>query len=134
MGEVRLPGRRVLVVEDEAATALMIEKTLVESGYTVVGPVATVRGALSLLENEAIDRAILDLDLADGKVGPVAEVLIKRGIRFVITTGHEPSRIEVSYGQIPAIAKVFDLNELLDKLEDTVDRSHDRRDSPPSSY
>jgi len=73
MGEVRLPGRRVLVVEDEAATALMIEKTLVESGYTVVGPVATVRGALSLLENEAIDRAILDLDLADGKVGPVAE-------------------------------------------------------------
>jgi hypothetical protein len=40
-------------------------------GYIVVGPVATVRDALALIEREAIDCAILDIELADGNAAPV---------------------------------------------------------------
>jgi CheY-like chemotaxis protein len=83
----KLRGRRVLVVEDEAATSLMIEEALTEAGCIVVGPVASVHDALALIEKEAIDCAILDIELIDGKAGPVAEALTKRGLRFVFATG-----------------------------------------------
>lgn len=118
----RLDGRRILVAEDDAATALMIEETLREAGCVVIGPVATVRDALVLIESETIECAILDLELADGKAGPVAEALIKRGLRFVVTTGHDPSLIELPYASVPMVGKVFDMDDLLDTVVDIVDR------------
>jgi DNA-binding NtrC family response regulator len=116
-----LKDLRVLVAEDEAATSLMIEDTLREAGCIVVGPVATVRDALALIESEAIDCAILDINLADGKVGPVAEALVKRGVRFVLATGYDPG-IAAQYGKAPLITKAFDMTELLDTVEDLTDR------------
>ena len=35
-----IPGRRVLVVEDESIVAMLLEDTLAELGYSVAGPVA----------------------------------------------------------------------------------------------
>jgi CheY-like chemotaxis protein len=117
-----LDGRRILVAEDDAATALMIEETLRKVGCVVIGPVATVRDALVLIESEAIDCAILDLELADGKAGPLAEALIKRGLRFVITTGHDAGMIGLPYASVPMVGKLFDLDDLLDTVVDIVDR------------
>jgi DNA-binding response OmpR family regulator len=117
-----LRGRRVLVAEDEAATSLMIEDTLKEAGYIVVGPVATVREALSLIESETIDCAILDIQLADGRAGPIAEALVKRGIRFVLETGYDPGTVEVQRFEAPVVAKAFDREELLDAVEDMAQR------------
>ena len=118
----RLTGCRILVVEDEAVTAVMIEQTLKEAGCVVVDPVATNRDALSLIENETIDCAVLDLDLADGKAGPVAEALAKRGVRFVLATGYDSVAIGHQYSNAPVVGKAFDLTELLDAVEDIVDR------------
>ena len=119
---VPLSGRRVLVVEDEAATSLMIEDTLKAAGYIVIGPVATIRDALALIESEAIDCAILDIELADGKAGPIAEALVKRGVRFVLATGYDSAAIGHQYSGAPVVGKTFDLPELLDAIEDVVDR------------
>ena len=44
-----LAGRRVLVVEDETLVAMLVEDTLADAGVVVLGPVATVTEALSLL-------------------------------------------------------------------------------------
>jgi DNA-binding response OmpR family regulator len=52
----------------------------------VVGPAATVRKALDLLDREVIHAAILDANLPDGDVTPVAEELIERGVPFIINT------------------------------------------------
>lgn len=123
MGDnMRLRGRRVLVAEDEAATALMIEDTLKEAGCIVVGPAASVHDALALIENEAIDCAILDIELIDGKSDPVAEALIRRGLGFVFATGYDSSAIEPQYASAPLIGKAFDFRELLDAVADIVDR------------
>jgi DNA-binding response OmpR family regulator len=121
-GKGPLDGRRILVVEDEAATALMIEDTLKDAGALVVGPVATVSGALALIENEAIDCAILDVELVDGKAGPVAEALVKRGVRFVLATGYDPGVIDGQYPKAPVVPKAFDVRELLGTIEDVLDR------------
>jgi DNA-binding response OmpR family regulator len=117
-----LRGRRVLVVEDEAATSLMIEDTLKAAGYIVVGPVATIRDALALIESEAIDCAILDIELADGKAGPVAAALVKRGVRFVLATGYDSAAIGSQYSGVPVVGKAFDLPELLNAVEDIADQ------------
>src|SRR4051794_13109290 len=53
----------------------------------VLGPAATVREALQLLGTAKVHAAILDANLPDGDVTPVAEELIARGIPIIINTG-----------------------------------------------
>jgi CheY-like chemotaxis protein len=43
-----LNGKRVLIVEDEAIIAAMVEDMLTELGATVVGPASTIKNALIL--------------------------------------------------------------------------------------
>jgi len=59
----------ILLVEDEALVALTLEMTLSEAGYTVLGPVATVRRALNLAEQTVPDLALVNIHLRDGGSG-----------------------------------------------------------------
>ena len=58
-----LKGKRILVVEDEALIAVMVEDMLADLGSLVVGPAATIEAALELARREAIDAAILDVNV-----------------------------------------------------------------------
>ena len=69
-----LAGKRVLVVEDELLVALLVEDMLAEAGCIVVGPFARVRDALAAVQAEAIDVALLDVNVAGERVFPVAYV------------------------------------------------------------
>ena len=76
----------VLVVEDQAIIALDLQAALEDAGAHVIGPAATVGKALDLLP-ASVHAAILDANLPDGDVTPVAEELIERGVPFLINTG-----------------------------------------------
>jgi len=89
MSDTEMGGRRILVVEDELLIAMAIEETIQASGGEIVGPVATLERALTLAREETFDAAILDVTIRGGKVYPVAEVLLARGIPFVIASGYE---------------------------------------------
>src|SRR4051794_34025812 len=78
---------KVLIVEDQLIVALDIQVAVEDANGEVVGPAATVREALELLRAEEVDAAILDANLPDGDITPVAEELIARGIPVVINTG-----------------------------------------------
>lgn len=92
--EAELAGLRVLVVEDEFLIALDIEDALAELGCEVAGPVASVTDALDLLEQAGCDLAVLDVRLGDGSTAPVAQILRRRGIPFVVLTGYDRSQID----------------------------------------
>jgi CheY-like chemotaxis protein len=77
----------VLIVEDQCIVALDLQAAVEHANARVVGPAATVRKALDLLDREVIHAAILDANLPDGDVTPVAEELIVRGVPFIINTG-----------------------------------------------
>jgi DNA-binding response OmpR family regulator len=79
-GNGLLSGRSVLVVEDEALVSLMIADALESAGAVVVGPAGTVKAALDLLGEEAVDCAVLDVKLEGGVSVPVAEALAALGI------------------------------------------------------
>lgn len=74
MAQVRkLEGLRVLIVEDEALAAIQLEDMLADLGCAIIGPANDQ--ALDLLGQEAVDAAVLDLNVAGELVYPVADAL-----------------------------------------------------------
>ncbi|MBP0579414.1 response regulator [Labrys sp. LIt4] len=86
--------KTILIVEDEFLIALDLELLLQRHGWRVMGPVATVRDALRLLEEELPLVALLDVNLGRELVTPVAETLKARGIPFILASAYErPEKI-----------------------------------------
>ncbi len=83
-----LAGKKVLVVEDEAIIAGMIEDMLIELGAIVVGPAGTLEKAAELAKREAIDAAMLDVNIRSERIDPVVQTLRGRGVPFVLATGY----------------------------------------------
>ena len=81
-------GRLILIVEDEAITALAMAKVLREAGYRPLGPVGRVDDALDLLRTARPDAAVLDLNLFGSSSQPVAEALRDMRVPFVICSGY----------------------------------------------
>lgn len=85
-----LEGRNVLVVEDEYFIADDMRRVFEENGATVIGPVGSVEDALAILsEAPPIDGAVLDINLRQTMVFPIADLLRQRGVPFVFATGYE---------------------------------------------
>jgi CheY-like chemotaxis protein len=103
-------GRRVLVVEDEVMVSWLLEDMLVDLGYEIVGPAARVNQALAMVEAEAIDLAILDVNLNGEKSYPVADALTARGVPFAFSTGY--NNLPVCYRDFPMLQKPYDMAAL----------------------
>jgi CheY-like chemotaxis protein len=112
----KLAGRRILIVEDEALVAMLVEDALLDAGAEVVGPVATVAEAMSLLDTAAPDAAVLDLNLAGETSTPVADVLASRGVPFVVATGYGAEGLPPGHASVPVLAKPYDPDELTSTL------------------
>ena len=88
--------------------ALLIEDLLTELGCAVVGPVSSVAPALSLVRGEAIDAALLDVNLSHGETAyPVADALTARGVPFAFVTGYGRAALRDPHRARPALQKPF---------------------------
>jgi CheY-like chemotaxis protein len=113
---MRLTGRHVLVVEDEALIAMLVEDALLDAGAEVLGPAATVEEALALLEGSAVEAAVLDINLAGQLSTPVADLLSERGVPFVVATGYGAAGLPEHHRGVPVLAKPYDPRELVETL------------------
>src|SRR5215467_11445803 len=96
-----LSGRRVLVVEDEYFLADDIERALKALGARVVGPFGELVDATQIVDGDvAIDAAIVDVNLQDEMVFPLARILRARKIPFLFTTGYDRTSIEAEFQDI----------------------------------
>ena len=113
-----LAGSRLLLVEDEAIVAMMIEDQLTDLGCVVVSVVASVSEGLAAIDRKssALDAAVLDVNLGNEKVYPVAERLKERGIPFIFSTGYGLAGIAPGFAGIPALANPFGSKALEAKL------------------
>lgn len=111
-----LNGLRVLVVEDEAAISLLLEDMLLDFGCEVIGPAARLSTALEAVEREAVDLAILDVNVAGEPIYPVAETLVRKGVPFVFSTGYGSAGIKDAYRDRPVLQKPFAQHDLQQKL------------------
>ncbi|MEO6715886.1 MAG: response regulator [Novosphingobium sp.] len=76
----------ILIAEDEPYIALALQWAVEDAGGTVLGPAATVSGALASLNENPAAAAILDVNLADGDITPVVERLFALGAPIVLQT------------------------------------------------
>jgi CheY-like chemotaxis protein len=111
-----LSGRRVLVVEDEMLVAWLLEDMLADFGCGVVGPAARVSQALAMIDAEAFDAAVLDINLNGETSYPVADALTARGVPFVFSTGYNKDSLPKAYRSFPMLQKPFRQAELGDTL------------------
>jgi CheY-like chemotaxis protein len=108
-----LSGRRVLVVEDEMLVVIMIEDMLADLGCKSVTSAATVDKALTLINGEAFDIALLDVNLNGHDSHPVAEALSARGVPFIYSTGNTGQSSRDGYSDRPVLKKPFKYEELV---------------------
>jgi len=109
-------GRSVLVVEDEMIVAWLLEDMLAELGCAVIGPAGSVKQALAMIDAEAIDVAVLDVNLNGEMSYPIADALAARGVPFVFVTGYDKDRMLDGYRIFPVLQKPFHRAELSDIL------------------
>jgi CheY-like chemotaxis protein len=109
MSKSFLEGRRVLIVEDDYFIADDLRAGFQRAGAEVVGPVARVGEALSLVEGgTSIHGAVLDINLAGETVFDVADALKARNVPFVFVTGYDAETIPVAYATVTRCEKPID--------------------------
>ncbi len=116
----KLRGWRILVLEDETLVAMEIHETLQSAGCEVVGPASRVQEALDLLKAEAIDAALLDVNVAGEMSFPVAQALAEKRVPFAFATGYAREHsLPDHLRHRPVLTKPFDatgLARIIDEL------------------
>jgi DNA-binding response OmpR family regulator len=120
MTEAALDGRHVLVVEDEVLIAMLVETALEDENCIIVGPYGGLTEALAAARSEALDLAVLDVNLAGEMVFPVADVLAARGVPFLLLSGYGDLALPADRRHWPICAKPFNLHDLVSTLSKLV--------------
>jgi CheY-like chemotaxis protein len=118
-----LLGRRVLIVEDDPFIALALEETLTDFGLVVAGAAMNVPQALELARSAAFDLALLDVNIGQEKIDPVADAIHARGIPFIFTTGCGRAGLPEAYLQQAIVEKPFYVEEMLSALREQLANS-----------
>ncbi|MGH7246622.1 MAG: hypothetical protein ACREH9_00820, partial [Pseudomonadota bacterium] len=103
---------RVLLVEDEALVAMMIQECLTEFGYQVIGPIGTAAEAAARAEDAQFEAAVLDINLGDGAIYPGADVLAARGVPLVFVTGYDADSVDARFRDIPILQKPIEREDM----------------------
>jgi len=109
--------KRVLIVEDESLMALLLEHLLQELGYEVVGICASIHDALSFIDKEFFDLAILDINLRGIESYEVADKLDDHRVPFIFSTGYDVVKLLKPYREYPTLQKPYEMQSLKSELE-----------------
>ena len=103
--------------------------------HEVIGPAGTLAEAELLADREALDAAVLDVNLHGRKVFPVAERLAQRGhIPFIFMTGYEPELvIDARFSGVPVLRKPAAPGRLEEVLAALLNDPPARAASPPAA-
>jgi CheY-like chemotaxis protein len=127
------PLRRVLVVEDDYFLASTICQELEDLGVEVIGPVSSVASAIEhMASNDALEGAILDIDLGGEWVYPVAGALSQRHVPYVFWTGYGSLQVPEPHRAASVIQKPATGSQLVQALFDAVRRAHAADPAPLS--
>jgi two-component sensor histidine kinase len=116
---VRLPGRRIMLVEDEPLVAMMMTQVISDLGAKVVGPFGSVAEAISA-NSADIDAAVLDVNVGGELVYPVADRLTRRGTPVIFLTGYDSKSIDPRFASAGVLTKPIDEVELAGALADLL--------------
>ena len=112
-----LANARILILEDEAIPALDLATAVQMAGGVVIGPAGTIAAALALLDEQEVSAAILDANLPDGELTPVAIRLLERRIPIIVHSGvGAPQELRQRYPHVPVYVKPTGSDRLVDAI------------------
>lgn len=108
--------RSILIVEDEAMIAMMLEDFLQTLGHHVQGVASSVGEAVEYVRGGGFDLAILDCNLNGKEIWPVAEMLESANIPFILSSGASASDVPEPFADRPMLAKPYTIGAVSDVL------------------
>jgi DNA-binding NtrC family response regulator len=119
--------RKILLLEDEVLIAMDMEDRLLDSGYDVIGPFASVSDALDAIEQAPIDGAVVDLNLGGEMSFPVIEALKARGLPVIVCSAYaDLPEFKTRLPDVPLISKPCDTGKLISLLAGSDATRHRR--------
>ena len=89
---------RVLVAEDELIVGYDLCDTVAEAGYMVEGPYDDLSSAMLAYQKSKPDIAILDVQLGDGIVYPLAEQMMAENVPVIFHSGQlSPAEVALRF-------------------------------------
>lgn len=122
-GAASSPRKIILVAEDELLIAMELETMLLDAGYEVMGPVATVAAALAILDGHRPDAGVLDVNLRGEQITPVARVLKNMGVPFLLSTAYDQATLDkiAAFIGVTIIGKPASPKQLLAELTELLE-------------
>ena len=121
-------NKKILIVEDEAITALDLKYSLEEIGYEVIDTVDTGQDAIDIATRTIPDVVLMDIKLKGDMEGfEAAEAISELEIPVVYLTANtdtdtfQKSNIKGAYG---FISKPYDISKLDETLKNTLERAN----------
>ena len=117
--------RKILIVEDEAVTSVMLEKTLNELGYDVVGSAFDGEEALELAKEKRPDLALMDIRIQGDMDGieTARQMYQLYDVPIIYLTAHSDDdtiKRAVESGPFGYLIKPFKERELYSNIEMTI--------------
>lgn len=115
-------GKRILIVEDEALVAMLIEDIVLDLGHEVAAIAGRLADGLEKARSLDLNCAVLDLNLNGERTYPIATTLRERGIPFLFVTGYGASGLEAGWENEIVLQKPFQPHELARGLASALAR------------
>jgi DNA-binding response OmpR family regulator len=103
--------RCVLLVEDDAVIAMVVEDTLRDMGLAVLVDLTLV-DALSEIETTDFDAALVDVGLRGENARPLMLALLEQGVPFAVMSGGDLSTLAAEFPSIRMMSKPLDMKSL----------------------
>ena len=129
-GASLLDGLRVLVIEDEPTVAFLVGEIIEDAEGELAASCGSVREVRELLRSGLeFDCALLDVNLADGDVGPILEAMKARGLPVVVQTGGQglPERIRNRHPDLKVLQKPVRAGHLVAELRNARRKANERQ-------
>jgi len=116
-------GRRILIVEDEYFLADDLANEFARQGADIIGPLSEIADAIDLLNSGSqLDAALLDINVRNAQIFPLADALRERNVPFVFTTGYHKDWIRPEFADVPLYEKPLDLPAVVGCLAELMHR------------
>src|SRR6188768_3316476 len=111
-----LKHRAILIVEDDIVLATDLTVHLTQAGCKAILPTTSISAALSTIVHYVVDAAILDVNIQNEWVFPVAHALQAAQIPFLFLTAYSRESIPAEIRGRPFIQKPHVPRDLVDRL------------------
>lgn len=106
---------RILIVDDNQALASLLQEFLSDSGYDTLYA-SDLDEALDIAGRSHIDAAILDIDVGNRLVYPLARQLRERHVPFLFASSYRPEEIDAEFKFQPLLQKPYVIGHVMSLL------------------